>query len=737
MIVENGGRRGSGPGVLAIVTGLDVYHLGLLQGMSEALSGRNVPLHAYTNALGVSGHANVDGGQEAVPALLRSWLRLCRPLGVVLTMSLSSLQHEAWQDELRQQEIPAVYVAQDVPGRACVRAANAEGMRTLMAHLLDECGVRRPVMVRGFAHHVDHVERETVLREELARRGLPVDEGLFVDGSAEREVTRNSLRVLLGARRDLDAVVTTDDWCALAAVEALTEAGLRVPEDVCVTGFDNYSIARLSWPGITTVDQELREQGVQAVRQLLRQADGRTVPDRTLVSCRLVVRSSTRAQPDPGEGNGPPTTTTTATTARRVAGGAERLPAPFGAPPLEEVARLATEHVLSHNAVRRAGRALSGCRSLEEISDALASCLPQLQIPRCFLVIYEQAVSALPAGTRAGDDERHGIPAQPGPSGDDALPDPFRDDGPSPACRLILDYHGGRTWPVPSVTFPLSAVVPDRLAGELDHGFLALWHLNTLSGTLGYILLEQPFVEVPVAESLQRDVALSLEALFNIQALQAHADRLEELVRRRTSELESEIIVRRRTERELQRSLVTDPLTGVANRRAFAEAARREWDLHLVDQDELALLMVDVDLFKAYNDHYGHLQGDEALCAVASCLSRAVRSGQDLVTRFGGEEFIVILPRTNAPAAASVAGRFRQLLAETAIPHAASTVSPLLTASVGIATLVPTPDTSFETVLATADHALYRAKDQGRDRAVVAGSVIDSLPRPATPTDLA
>ena len=130
--------------------------------------------------------------------------------------------------------------------------------------------------------------------------------------------------------------------------------------------------------------------------------------------------------------------------------------------------------------------------------------------------------------------------------------------------------------------------------------------------------------------------------------------------------------------------------------------------------------MVDVDLFKAYNDHYGHLAGDEALRTLASLLVRSVHKPEDLACRYGGEEFVLILPRSGARAALAVATRFRRLLAEAAIPHAASPVAPAVTTSIGIATSLPLPDENPDTVLEAADKALYQAKARGRNRVAVA-----------------
>jgi diguanylate cyclase (GGDEF)-like protein len=117
-----------------------------------------------------------------------------------------------------------------------------------------------------------------------------------------------------------------------------------------------------------------------------------------------------------------------------------------------------------------------------------------------------------------------------------------------------------------------------------------------------------------------------------------------------------------------------------------------------------------------HNDHYGHLAGDQTLRAVADCLSRAVRYPDDLACRYGGEEFVLVLPRTGLDAAQVVADRFRQQLAEAAVPHALSAIADTVTASVGICVARASVDLAPIVLLDAADRALYQAKTRGRDQ---------------------
>lgn len=172
--------------------------------------------------------------------------------------------------------------------------------------------------------------------------------------------------------------------------------------------------------------------------------------------------------------------------------------------------------------------------------------------------------------------------------------------------------------------------------------------------------------------------------------------------------------------RRLEQLSLTDGLTGLANRRHFDQALRAEWSRAARDREALALLLIDIDHFKRYNDTYGHQDGDRCLQQIAATLAqRATRPG-DLVARYGGEEFAVILANTGLDGARTVAERLRAEVAALAIPHSASLVAATVTLSVGVAATIPAPATDPAALIAASDQALYRAKEQGRNQVLAA-----------------
>ena len=189
-------------------------------------------------------------------------------------------------------------------------------------------------------------------------------------------------------------------------------------------------------------------------------------------------------------------------------------------------------------------------------------------------------------------------------------------------------------------------------------------------------------------------------------------------------------VVRDMTEqKDLQDKLAslatTDGLTGLANRRAFDERLADEWARARRDCTQLSLLLIDVDHFKKFNDHYGHLAGDACLRALGRILSAQAKRPADLAARYGGEEFAVLLPNTDADGCADVGEGIRQALHDLAMLHTQNPPSRLVTASVGGAAALPSETTmDCSTLVAAADRALYAAKDGGRDRLVMSGQVI-------------
>jgi diguanylate cyclase (GGDEF)-like protein len=227
-------------------------------------------------------------------------------------------------------------------------------------------------------------------------------------------------------------------------------------------------------------------------------------------------------------------------------------------------------------------------------------------------------------------------------------------------------------------------------------------------------------------ENLQQEVEeltqekLDLEIM--LQTATEHADLVE-------SQLQQEIKDRQKIEaalhlanQELERLTILDSLTQVANRRRFDDYLLQEWQRLRQEKAPMSLILCDVDYFKSYNDAYGHLIGDHCLQQIALAIENALGDPIHLVARYGGEEFALILPNADAEKAMQVAETIRLQVKSLKIAHHKSLICEYVTLSLGVFSMIPTPEGSPELLIAIADKALYEAKAQGRDRAVLAFS---------------
>ncbi|MGK7945836.1 MAG: diguanylate cyclase [Microcystaceae cyanobacterium] len=191
-----------------------------------------------------------------------------------------------------------------------------------------------------------------------------------------------------------------------------------------------------------------------------------------------------------------------------------------------------------------------------------------------------------------------------------------------------------------------------------------------------------------------------------------------------TKRKETEILLKETTAKlermnqELEKMAYLDRLTQIPNRRHFDQTLMTEWQLSQREKTPFSLMMIDIDYFKLYNDHYGHLKGDKILKIVAQTLMSIVQRPSDLVTRYGGEEFAIILPNTSVKGAQHLADLIIKKIAELTIPHQVSPINKRLTLSIGINTMLPDDLQSPEQVIHHADLALDLAKKQGRNRSI-------------------
>jgi diguanylate cyclase (GGDEF)-like protein len=180
-------------------------------------------------------------------------------------------------------------------------------------------------------------------------------------------------------------------------------------------------------------------------------------------------------------------------------------------------------------------------------------------------------------------------------------------------------------------------------------------------------------------------------------------------------------------EQQLAVLATTDSLTGLPNRRHFNDVIKREWQRSMREKTPLAVLMIDADEFKAYNDSHGHQAGDEVLQAIGQCIGISIRRASDLAARYGGEEFAVLLPGTSLEGAVEIAEKIRRNVSELRVRDHEGTRA-MSTVSIGVAGLVPASGAHYRDLVAAADLALYEAKRRGRNRVEKAPTLVEASP---------
>lgn len=260
------------------------------------------------------------------------------------------------------------------------------------------------------------------------------------------------------------------------------------------------------------------------------------------------------------------------------------------------------------------------------------------------------------------------------------------------------------------------------VVGLLLAWVLARWIAGGLAGQLADVTdLKTAFTESErlrseLEKSIRSREAQSEHLRIALEESERLRRELEEVIENREDEIRDRTEELQTANLNLEKIAREDGLTGIANHRRFVEFADQCWRIAIRDQRPIALLMVDVDHFKAFNDIYGHQAGDQCLRHVARELEVVARRPLDLAARYGGEEFAVLLFGTNLSDALDLAEASRRGVERLRIPHSGSVDWSVVTISIGVASVTPQVDTDTSLLINLADKALYRAKRNGRNR---------------------
>jgi diguanylate cyclase (GGDEF)-like protein len=278
------------------------------------------------------------------------------------------------------------------------------------------------------------------------------------------------------------------------------------------------------------------------------------------------------------------------------------------------------------------------------------------------------------------------------------------------ALTFYIALHSDSPWALVSLVTLNVVVVYAMGAGRFWPG--ALMCLLIAAGQVSVILARSSFSDpLSIATSLLllSTIVFTLYGSYRLE----HSEREAYLLDMQERELQGQLSL---ANEALAQTARTDSLTEVANRRHFDDFLAQVWQHAQKQRSPISLMLIDVDHFKAYNDHYGHQAGDQCLRAIAQTISACLRKPHDLVARWGGEEFAVVMSGASPDMAQQAAERVRQAVQAQGLLHAASRTADTVTISIGVTWVDPGPETCIQEFVRTADTSLYEAKGRGRNR---------------------
>jgi diguanylate cyclase (GGDEF)-like protein len=566
-----------------------------------------------------------------------------------------------------------------VDGVSGVMIDNESGMNQLMEHLIKIRGFRKFAFMRGVLQNPESQLRERIFRATLERHGIAINPDYVLQGDYSRTPAYHATLEFLDSEPDVEVIVSANDDMAYGILRAAQNRGLRVPEDLAVTGFDDDELSIFLTPALTTVHQPLVEYGRQAMHAMLRLLDGQP-SGRVSLPSELIVRDSCNQQALL------PTTS------------AEQQAKLFSSL-LEHANKRFNEQYEFHN-LHLLETSLMAVNTLPELLAHLPSYLLALGVQRAYVLLYPQ----------------------PAPQ-------------PASTVKLAFAFQDGSRLPeVEGLEFKTVRLLSDHSLPEAlqdaMNGVMLVQPLFVGDTHYGLFLTDANNGTRLYHEPLNSLLSGSIHNVHQTTALRAQTVSLEERILERTRELEqsnrqlhAEIQQRHNAEIALRQANVTlreiaslDGLTGLYNRAAFDEFLEQHWQQHAQDQLQLSLILIDIDHFKKYNDHYGHVPGDESLRAVANVLKACVQRSNDMVARYGGEEFAIVLTDTTQVGSEIVIARVQEAIRQLAIPHEKSDVAATLTISIGVSTYIPNANQANAKLIESADRALYQAKQNGRNQ---------------------
>jgi len=657
--------------------------------------------------------------------------------GLLILNPLYFQEQNRYVQELKEKKFPVLFVGTGA-GTPLIMVDNEGGIRQVMEHLVEH-GHRTVAFIAGDENDPgDSQIRLKDYRRSVQELGLADDPRLVEFGQHWVDGGYHAMKRMLQSGVKFSAAVCSNDESAMGVIRAIGEAGLRIPWDVAVTGFDDHLTALAQVPPLTSVHYPLFETGYRAVLLLRKQIEHGTeaVPELTRVSTWLVPRQSCGCLPE---------VVNAAVIHHGASFDSDRLDLKRFK---EDLSQAMMESLLAETTPSNIQDSRPLCDrlvdsfllslqdgDLSHFQIALIEILQRIETANDDAHAWQAAISVLRLGAHTFLSDEFGTRR------DEHAEDLLHQ------ARTLISESARRRY----MRMRLQQTYFEEAMGRMTAKLLSSLEENQVYEVLqeqlpqvgirsGYVAFFEPVGEDPYRNSRLRVYPADAPPLrfvtrkfpppglypesepFSLAVLPLffqderlgyvafdgeNLDTLATVVRQLASVLKSAEL--HHTVLELT---LTDELTGIHNRRFFEIILQKEVERSLRYDRNLAIIMVDIDHFKSYNDSFGHPAGDEALRRVAEGILGSARRGLDVATRYGGEEFAIILPETDADGARIVAEGIRARI------NSETRFLSRITISLGVASLKGAQVRS-DMLVDRADRALYQAKDQGRDRTVL------------------
>ncbi|HRR03188.1 MAG TPA: GGDEF domain-containing protein [Treponemataceae bacterium] len=569
---------------------------------------------------------------------------------------------EAFQEYLTSlAPLPVISVSVALDGIPSIVVDNETGLRNLVSHLIEVHGVQKIAVFKGPDDNPEAVLRLSVFLKTLEEHGIPFDASRVINGDFSIENCHTALAEYCSRHPvDFDALVCLNDNMAIGAVKYFQEQGIRVPEDLLVTGFDDLVRSRYEEPSMSTVSQNLVEQGRLAAEYATRVIQGKQVPSRTTLATRAVFRQSCGCVP---RGN-------LEYTAIMEDNQKQYASPEFFINPSASWFRLQDGMYKLRQYLFR----LVSLLSLSDLIEELRVNFESFDIQTCAIVLFRKA----PRNSRG---ERFALPAE---------------------AEIILHYDEetrGNADRNPLFFDPRKELLPAGIFSDRPRMLIvnALYHREH---QLGYIVFEQGMYDAALYETLCVQLSTSIRAALVFEEKEAAEERLNEAL----FDLE-------RSNKKLNDISRTDELTGLYNRRGFISLGQRSIDLALRRNKNGLIMFGDMDGLKLINDTWGHETGDRAIVAMANVLKKTFRN-MDVLARLGGDEFSVVAVDINPGFLETIRSRIEDYLAE----YNETSGEPFtLSISIGAVAFSGSENNRLEKLLSVADSLLYEEKRLKRE----------------------